>query len=100
MAQALRKMLVSTHSRAKAAGTNRVEIHIIYSVSTHSRAKAAGGVCAANLLFGAVSTHSRAKAAGVWHSEYGAVVADLFVLQGDDGHLLGSGSYTTPRMAL
>ena len=55
---------VSTHSRLKAAGTDRKSTPEILMVSTHSRLKAAG--CALSACSGQseVSTHSRLKAAG------------------------------------
>ena len=57
--------LISTHSRAKAAGylpvfsDKRGEL-----ISTHSRAKAAGYDAREDLDNLVISTHSRAKAAG------------------------------------
>ena len=58
------RMIVSTHSRLKAAGlVYRIRLRRL-RVSTHSRLKAAGaleGVSNAELK---VSTHSRLKAAG------------------------------------
>ena len=81
-----RQIVVSTHSRPKAAGIDgtdeaiqsefqhtaarrRLEspVHVIKDeakVSTHSRPKAAGGFEAARKSTEAVSTHSRPKAAG------------------------------------
>ena len=87
-----RQIVVSTHSRPKAAGIDgtdeaiqsefqhtaarrRLEspVHVIKDeakVSTHSRPKAAGGFEAARKSTEAVSTHSRPKAAGSWsHSK-------------------------------
>ena len=55
---------VSTHSRAKAAGSMAVPVLRWIGVSTHSRAKAAGDGAVLNKFLAVVSTHSRAKAAG------------------------------------
>ena len=55
---------ISTHSRAKAAGTSRVVAMILDNISTHSRAKAAGLIPQGAVLIVDISTHSRAKAAG------------------------------------
>ena len=57
-------MIVSTHSRLKAAGTYHYHRPRGFSVSTHSRLKAAGlNNFRLHQVF-AVSTHSRLKAAG------------------------------------
>ena len=57
-------MLVSTHSRPKAAGTVGCKHRYHQAVSTHSRPKAAGTPDTAAGLSRLVSTHSRPKAAG------------------------------------
>ena len=55
---------VSTHSRLKAAGRNRIDGDAFLKVSTHSRLKAAGRNRIDGDAFLKVSTHSRLKAAG------------------------------------
>ena len=55
---------VSTHSRPKAAGTQRPDLKPGGSVSTHSRPKAAGLCFSGVIIMYPVSTHSRPKAAG------------------------------------
>ena len=57
-------LMVSTHSRPKAAGTGAAKSWYFEDVSTHSRPKAAG--IGNKAAFGGqdVSTHSRPKAAG------------------------------------
>ena len=63
-------VLVSTHSRLKAAGYGTPLISPVRQVSTHSRLKAAG-VCNCWWCFVCyVSTHSRLKAAGFDLSEW------------------------------
>ena len=57
-------LMVSTHSRPKAAGFSKAAIHGYVVVSTHSRPKAAGPSQEAEKLGKSVSTHSRPKAAG------------------------------------
>ena len=57
-------LIVSTHSRLKAAGTRVQGLQVIDNVSTHSRLKAAGRKRSCRLSFQQVSTHSRLKAAG------------------------------------
>ena len=57
-------LMVSTHSRPKAAGSQRNIFFIDLKVSTHSRPKAAGTVKAEGNSSIIVSTHSRPKAAG------------------------------------
>ena len=59
-----RTVIVSTHSRPKAAGSKRQRNSPPVAVSTHSRPKAAGYFRRLFALFGIVSTHSRPKAAG------------------------------------
>ena len=62
---------VSTHSRPKAAGTAEVKETVQETVSTHSRPKAAGAVVAYRCNAFPVSTHSRPKAAGEYlYSRY------------------------------
>ena len=57
-------VIVSTHSRLKAAGVSPDHVVDISIVSTHSRLKAAGH-CPNNIPMATiVSTHSRLKAAG------------------------------------
>ena len=58
------KLLVSTHSRLKAAGKMYYIDNNLAVVSTHSRLKAAGGVRGTRPPAPTVSTHSRLKAAG------------------------------------
>ena len=58
-------MLVSTHSRLKAAGSQVLQQSLKDLVSTHSRLKAAGMCPTSNADGMPVSTHSRLKAAGV-----------------------------------
>ena len=58
------ELLVSTHSRPKAAGTVGCKHRYHQAVSTHSRPKAAGTPDTAAGLSRLVSTHSRPKAAG------------------------------------
>ena len=83
----VRRDYVSTHSRLKAAGYQKISNTLIYNVSTHSRLKAAGSTLASVALIAfsfntqppeggwsgtsffpqhdsGVSTHSRLKAAG------------------------------------
>ena len=60
-------ILVSTHSRLKAAGIGKTWFCHTGYVSTHSRLKAAGAVRGGNDAQIAVSTHSRLKAAGRQH---------------------------------
>ena len=55
---------VSTHSRLKAAGIQRVQNAARRGVSTHSRLKAAGCGKGGGIGAALVSTHSRLKAAG------------------------------------
>ena len=57
-------LMVSTHSRPKAAGSTLESEGYKYDVSTHSRPKAAGSSVVRALSLGGVSTHSRPKAAG------------------------------------
>ena len=57
-------VLVSTHSRPKAAGQVIAELLIPEEVSTHSRPKAAGQMNGGAGKLDKVSTHSRPKAAG------------------------------------
>ena len=57
-------VVVSTHSRPKAAGAVCILYAVAEFVSTHSRPKAAGWHDSAGRLGLAVSTHSRPKAAG------------------------------------
>ena len=59
-----RLIIVSTHSRPKAAGTKMCTQSQNGSVSTHSRPKAAGQATNASNNKTYVSTHSRPKAAG------------------------------------
>ena len=59
-------LLVSTHSRPKAAGRSKKDAEEGLSVSTHSRPKAAGGHFFGVDMIKIVSTHSRPKAAGLW----------------------------------
>ena len=59
-----RVVLVSTHSRLKAAGERHETRQLHYKVSTHSRLKAAGELYTYQAFFERVSTHSRLKAAG------------------------------------
>ena len=56
--------IVSTHSRPKAAGHGIFQLSMTYPVSTHSRPKAAGRVSYWQRCANPVSTHSRPKAAG------------------------------------
>ena len=68
-------MEVSTHSRLKAAGTDRPPLPHLITVSTHSRLKAAGmGTVGVFRYQHSVSTHSRLKAAGA------SFVSDISVL--------------------
>ena len=55
---------ISTHSRAKAAGTLDDKGEFVECISTHSRAKAAGSTSMPIESGISISTHSRAKAAG------------------------------------
>ena len=57
------QILVSTHSRTKAAATLDLSLEIQLTVSTHSRTKAAARHCCYIARYFLVSTHSRAKAA-------------------------------------
>ena len=57
-------LIVSTHSRPKAAGPENVEGDAPPTVSTHSRPKAAGAGMPFLINLPKVSTHSRPKAAG------------------------------------
>ena len=60
------QIVVSTHSRLKAAGVSRaVSACGNFAVSTHSRLKAAGISTLKILKERDVSTHSRLKAAGL-----------------------------------
>ncbi|EFC86905.1 hypothetical protein NEIMUCOT_06684 [Neisseria mucosa ATCC 25996] len=61
----LRGLIVSTHSRPKAAGPHKRQDQVRSNVSTHSRPKAAGikGLKIPHTYI--VSTHSRPKAAGI-----------------------------------
>ena len=59
-------IVVSTHSRLKAAGEGEELPESDFEVSTHSRLKAAGVVAPIKVSKPLVSTHSRLKAAGVW----------------------------------
>ena len=61
---AVAALLVSTHSRPKAAGSNLPIFCPLDDVSTHSRPKAAGRKIISLCVIIAVSTHSRPKAAG------------------------------------
>ena len=65
------RIVVSTHSRPKAAGLRRHPSQHTPVVSTHSRPKAAGRCVCQRGNADAVSTHSRPKAAG------GAVADDV-----------------------
>ena len=56
--------IISTHSRAKAAGNIKSAGHYDTRISTHSRAKAAGQYASQPVAVTLISTHSRAKAAG------------------------------------
>ena len=56
--------IVSTHSRPKAAGKDRLKGVYVENVSTHSRPKAAGSNLDDVAAVYRVSTHSRPKAAG------------------------------------
>ena len=58
-------IVVSTHSRLKAAGSESDKKRLLQMVSTHSRLKAAGRQGKAVIGGRAVSTHSRLKAAGL-----------------------------------
>ena len=61
--------MVSTHSRLKAAGEDKlIEASKIIPVSTHSRLKAAGLFGRHVFVADLVSTHSRLKAAGILQS--------------------------------
>ena len=60
---AVAALLVSTHSRPKAAGSNLPIFCPLDDVSTHSRPKAAGRKIISLCVIIAVSTHSRPKAA-------------------------------------
>ena len=57
-------VIVSTHSRPKAAGSPAPKISVFVAVSTHSRPKAAGDLKGKESTLNDVSTHSRPKAAG------------------------------------
>ena len=57
-------IVVSTHSRLKAAGEGEELPESDFEVSTHSRLKAAGVVAPIKVSKPLVSTHSRLKAAG------------------------------------
>ena len=57
-------VIVSTHSRPKAAGVGVVCAPFAAVVSTHSRPKAAGELWLSRAVKLKVSTHSRPKAAG------------------------------------
>ena len=57
-------VLVSTHSRLKAAGLSCSPPTSVFLVSTHSRLKAAGQKLLREIQVKKVSTHSRLKAAG------------------------------------
>ena len=57
-------VIVSTHSRLKAAGIHQVLHSYKQNVSTHSRLKAAGPYPNTYRHYDHVSTHSRLKAAG------------------------------------
>ena len=61
-------LMVSTHSRLKAAGKRTDCLRLCRAVSTHSRLKAAGAGQRQALQSKIVSTHSRLKAAGktIW----------------------------------
>ena len=67
-----KELYVSTHSRPKAAGKERLTMMGFSSVSTHSRPKAAGMLCRWKWLLYRVSTHSRPKAAG---ARFGTVLS-------------------------
>ena len=58
------EIVVSTHSRPKAAGFLMRVWVLLLMVSTHSRPKAAGAVSDLAKKVDKVSTHSRPKAAG------------------------------------
>ena len=62
--QRVMRLIVSTHSRLKAAGTAWAALQVFYQVSTHSRLKAAGPNSGLSRRALFVSTHSRLKAAG------------------------------------
>ena len=57
-------LMISTHSRAKAAGLMPIRRRLSNRISTHSRAKAAGAAIPEDAKTAIISTHSRAKAAG------------------------------------
>ena len=65
---AVLSLLVSTHSRPKAAGFSDLDRFLYPQVSTHSRPKAAGQRLLREIQVKKVSTHSRPKAAG--HAKY------------------------------
>ena len=58
------ELMVSTHSRLKAAGVAFLFPVQSFAVSTHSRLKAAGDIGWDDTKIVDVSTHSRLKAAG------------------------------------
>ena len=61
----LQRVVVSTHSRLKAAGLALTARFCVLAVSTHSRLKAAGILDSILDSILDVSTHSRLKAAGI-----------------------------------
>ena len=63
-------VMVSTHSRPKAADFATWPLSSIVSVSTHSRPKAADKSMVIVVKKGKVSTHSRPKAAAMCNSQY------------------------------
>ena len=65
---------ISTHSRAKAAGSDVWWRRRRAGISTHSRAKAAGHKCKSKGNKFYISTHSRAKAAGTREDAFSAGV--------------------------
>ena len=69
--------LISTHSRAKAAGGYRAAQRAPLAISTHSRAKAAGTPYVNQAGYFFISTHSRAKAAG--HQTYWSTDKNKFI---------------------
>ena len=68
-------IMVSTHSRAKAAASPYQRASKSLRVSTHSRAKAAADVGINIELLDIVSTHSRAEAAASWRGLCGDISA-------------------------
>ena len=70
-----RMPIISTHSRAKAAGSRPLFYGVQYIISTHSRAKAAGFGGFGWYRIDIISTHSRAKAAGIITGEVNTGIA-------------------------